>query len=316
MYRRTQAILAFALLSVLLTVPGCLAADQDSAQGDQARKDKIVANLKISFPQLQTVEVVINELKASGYEGLEEGSFTVGGRQTQKFLISSDDTKLYMISEPIDVSRSAEEVQAEMARQEQEKAAAAQKATDELNAAVEGRPFRGPADAPITVVEFSDFQCPYCSRGAQTVEQLLEKYPGDVRFVFFHFPLEFHPWAKPASIATLCAAEQSPDAFWMLHDAFFANQKDVTPQNVVGKSREFLAGSDIDMEAWSTCASDSSSDAYKAASAKIAADMGLGQRLGVQGTPGFFVNGRFLNGAVPIGQFDAIIQEIQGGATE
>ena len=80
-----------------------------------------------------------------------------------------------------------------------------------------GLPTRGNPDGPVLIVEFSDFQCPYCTRGAETMAKVLEQYPNDVKFVFKHFPLGFHNWAKSAAIASHCAGLQSDDAFWTLH---------------------------------------------------------------------------------------------------
>ena len=146
------------------------------------------------------------------------------------------------------------------------------------------------------------------------MEEVLEKYPDDVKFYFMHFPLGFHPWAKPASIAANCAGNQNADAFWVLHDAYFVNQKALTPDNVVSKSKGYLDGSGIDMVAWEKCAGDASSAEYKEEAQKVDAEMALGQSLGVSGTPGFFVNGEFLNGAQPLPAFVTIIDNIKAGS--
>ena len=228
----------------------------------------------------------------------------------QAFLVTRDDTKLYLVSAAIDASRSAEEIAAERAKQEAEELAEATRRTERLSAAIAGRPFRGTADAPITVIEFSDFQCPYCSRGAATVEQLLAQYPGKIKFVFMNFPLNFHPWAEPAAIAGLCAGGQKADAFWTLHDAYFEHQAELTVDNVLAKSKEYLAGTGIDMAVWSTCAEDKSSESYRAAAEALRADLALGQQMGVSGTPGFFINGQFLNGAQPLPAFAQIIEPL------
>jgi protein-disulfide isomerase len=283
-----------------------------SAQGDQeARKARILANLKLTYAQLEKLTVTIGEMTPSGFEGLDAGSFSInnqGRSQVQKFFVSSDDKALYLISgEPIDVSRSQQEIQAELNRRAEEAARQAATRRQELEDSVAGLPVRGNPSAPVLIVEFSDFQCPYCARGATTVEQVLEKYGEDVRFVFKHFPLGFHPWAKPASIATHCAAQQDHDAFWALHDQYFANQKAITPENVLAKTREYLAGTDVDIATWAACAEDTSSEEYKAAAAVVDADMALGQKLGVSGTPGFFVNGEFLSGAQPLQAFEPLI---------
>ncbi len=306
--RRLLIVLSLITLAVGL---GLAVAAQDSA--DDARKDKIMANLKHKFPQLQQATLVMGEIKASKYGSLDQGSFTMNGRP-QKFLVASDDTELYMVSDPIDVSMGAEELEVAQVKQEAEKAAEAAKRQVELAALAEDVPFKGNADAPVTIIEFSDFQCPYCSRAANTVEQILKKYPNDVKFVFQHFPLNFHPWAKPAAIASECAAAQNGDAFWNLHDNYFKDQKALNPGNVLAKSKEYLAGAEIDMEKWSTCAENKESAEHKAASAAVDAAMATGQKHGVSGTPGFFVNGHFLNGAQPISAFEPLIEAAKKSA--
>ena len=302
---KSLAVLAAVLVAGLLIVATAAAQDADAA-----RKARILANLKLAYPQLEKMNVVMGELGPSGYEGLDEGSFVIQGprTQTQRFFVSADDKKLYLVSgEPIDVSRTEDDIQAELAKRKEEEAQAAAQRRADLEGAIAGQPMRGNPDGKVTIVEFSDFQCPYCSRGANTVEQILEKHGDDVKFVFKHFPLGFHPWAKPAAIASHCASQQSHEAFWTLHDQYFKNQKAINPQNVLEKSREYLAGTGVDMPAWTACAEDKDSAEYQAASATVEADMALGQKLGVSGTPGFFVNGQFLNGAQPLAAFEPLI---------
>ena len=308
---KTTLGLFLALVACQLT-PAPTAAQEDP----EARKVRILANLKLAYPQLEKMNIKIGEITASDFAGLDEGSFTItnqGRSQPRRFFVTADDTALYMISgEPIDVSRSTEEIQAELDRREQEAAQVAAVRLQELEDSAAGLPTRGNPEAPVLIVEFSDFQCSYCARGANTVEQILEKYGEDVRFVFRHFPLDFHPWAKPASIGTHCAGQQNHEAFWTLHDAYFKNQKQITVGNVLTKSREYLAGTGIDMAAWAACAEDKESAEYKAAVAVIDADMAFGQKLGVSGTPGFFVNGEFLNGAQPLRAFEPLIAKAKG----
>lgn len=303
--KTTKSVLVGGLvLASLALLPASAAADE--------RGDKILANLKLQFPQLAQLNLTMGDIAASEYSGLDQGSFTMAspqGNRTQNFLVSKDDTKLFLISgDPIDVSKSKSEIDAAVAEREAEAAEAARDRRAELDSAVEGLPARGNPNAKITIVEFSDFQCPFCARGADTMEQILEKYD-DVKFVFKHFPLNFHPWAKPAAIAAHCAGEQNGDAFWKLHDKYFEDQKALNPDNVLAKSKEYLAGSGIDIDSWSDCAENKESEAYKAASAAVDADMALGSRHGVSGTPGFFVNGRFLNGAQPLSAFEPLLEQ-------
>lgn len=315
--KKLSTLFLFALLVLPLAVPAATA--QDDMQGDMvaapgevnaemdARKARILANLEFNIPQLAQVNPTIGTIEDTDIEGLQEGTLIING-QPRTFLVTADDSKFWLLaSEPIDVSRDAAEIEAEMAAQDSER-------MSRLSEEIAGEPVRGNPDAPVTIVEYSDFQCPYCARGFQTVEQLLEKYPNEVKFVFQHFPLvQIHPWARPAAIATECAANQSDDAFWVLHDAYFENQGELNPDNVVAKSKEYLAGSEIDLAVWETCASDTSSETYQAAAAEVDAELSAGQELGVSGTPGFFVNGEFLNGAQPISAFEPLIQAATAG---
>ncbi len=304
-------LLVAALLVALLPA----AALGQSGEDPEARKQRIVDNLRVEYPQLQGVEVVIEELAPSALGGFEEGTLVVGGQQRQKFLVSSDDKALYLVgSGPIDVSRSSEELAAELERQKAAAAGEALARRRQLEELSQGSPVRGNPEAPVTIVEFSDFQCPYCARGANTVEEILEKYPDDVKFVFQHFPLDFHPWAKPAAIASVCAARQDVGAFWVLHDKYFENQKAINPDNVLAKSREFLEGTGVDLAGWAACAEDRDSEQYKSASREVDEAMRIGQQLGVSGTPGFFVNGRFLSGAQPLDAFEPLIAEAKNDA--
>lgn len=286
-----------------------LAAPPGAFAEDAGIKDRIVDNLKVTYEQLRDAEVTVGEIGESTLgEGLREGTLLIGGRQ-QRFLLTADGKSLYLLGAgPIDVSRNSEEIQAELKRLDMEKMAKAAETKKTLEQATANLPFRGQPEAPVTIVEYSDFQCPYCARGAVTVHQILEKYPNDVKFVFQHFPLEFHPWAKPAAIAATCAANQKPEAFWTLHDKYFAEQKAITPDNVLEKSKEYLAGTGVDMAEWSQCAEDKESEAYKAVTATVETEMATGKRLGVTGTPGFFVNGQFLSGAQPITAFEPLIE--------
>ncbi len=274
----------------------------------EARKARILANLTHQLPQLARLAPQMGDLVPSEIPGLDRGSFTYmtqQGRQKQDFLVTVDDKQLYLIAAgPLDVSMSEQELA-------EAEAAAHAEILEKLTAAMGDFPLRGNPEAPITIVEFSDFQCPYCSRASKTVEQVLAKYPEDVKLAYAHFPLNFHPWARPAAIASECAANQDGSAFWKLHDYFFENQKQITEQNVLDKARDVLASANIDLDAWSTCAEDAGSAEYVAAAQKVDAQAALGTELGVTGTPGFFINGEFLNGAQPLQAFEQIIERLK-----
>jgi protein-disulfide isomerase len=167
---------------------------------------------------------------------------------------------------------------------------------DRITVAANG-PSKGPADAPVTIVEFSDFQCPYCAKLTPTMEQVMDKYGAKVRRVFRQFPLNFHPFAQKAAEASLCAHEQG--MFWQLHDAMFGNQQALGVDQLKAKAAEL----GLDAGTFGTCL-----DSGKYAAA-IETDIREGSAAGVNGTPAIFVNGRFINGAVPIEQITKVIDD-------
>jgi protein-disulfide isomerase len=164
-----------------------------------------------------------------------------------------------------------------------------------------GRPARGPANAPVTIVEFSDFQCPYCQSASPTVAKVLQTYGERIRFVYRHYPLPNHPAARPAAEASLCAAEQ--DQFWPYHDRLFANPSQLTNDNLKQHAAELR----LDTAKFNECF-----DGGKHAK-EVDVDMAAGNALGVSGTPAFFINGRALTGAQPFEAFKQLIDEELGG---
>ncbi len=163
----------------------------------------------------------------------------------------------------------------------------------------EGHPSFGPSDAPVTLVEFSDFECPFCGRFTPTVEQVKDAYAGRIRLVYRQFPLrEIHPNAQKAAEASLCAEEQGQ--FWELHDLMFAEQDTLTVDDLKGKAERLS----MDGDAFAACLD---SDRY---AETVQADLRAGQRLGVDGTPALFVNGRPVpGGAVPFDVIAKVIDE-------
>jgi protein-disulfide isomerase len=158
-------------------------------------------------------------------------------------------------------------------------------------------PARGPANAPVTVVAFSDFECPFCSRAVPTLKALEEEYGGKLRVAFKHQPLSNHPNAKLAAAASLAAHEQGK--FWEMHDLMFANQRQLDRASLEGYAKQLGLN-----EARFKAALDSGKF-----DAQVAADASEGARIGATGTPTFFINGRPLVGALPIDQFRRVIDE-------
>lgn len=295
--------LVFSALLVALTV-GCGPANSQSS-GDADRAATILANLRHEFPQLQSLPATVDSLRASPIEGLDQGVLTVQGGG-QPFYVTHDNTKLFLLAAPpIDVSRSTDDLAAANAERAAAASADARTRAEALAEATAGLPVRGNPAAKVTIVEFSDFQCPYCKLASATVDQLLERYPNDVKVVYAHYPLGNHAWAEPAAIASTCAAQQQAATFWTLHDAYFADQRGFTPANVMERSRTAVSNAGLDMAAWTACTTD------PATAAAVRAQAALGDQYGVSGTPAFFVNGQFINGNQPIETFVAAIEQAQ-----
>jgi protein-disulfide isomerase len=169
---------------------------------------------------------------------------------------------------------------------------------------LKGEPSKGPANAKVTIVEYSDFQCPFCARGYSTLEnQVLKEYGDKVRFVYKHYPLPFHPWAEPGAVAAECAKEQKPEAFWKVYSGLFENQQQVTPENLKEKVTGMLADTGIDMAKFNDCFDN------KKSLPKVKAQMQEGSTVGVNGTPAFIINGRLVSGAQPFENFKNIIDD-------
>ena len=158
-------------------------------------------------------------------------------------------------------------------------------------------PSRGPANAPVEIVEFSDFQCPFCLRAHPTIEQVLKDYGDRVHFVYRHYPLPGHPNARPAAEAAACAAEQGK--FWPYHDKLFATQSRLAESDLKQDAAEL----GMDAAKFNACV-----DSHKYA-AEVDADTRAGQDAGVDGTPAFFINGRLISGAQPYENFKKMIDE-------
>lgn len=163
---------------------------------------------------------------------------------------------------------------------------------------------RGNPEAPVTIVEYSDFQCPFCQRFHPTLQQVLADYPDKVRWVYRHFPIDqIHPQARPAAEASECVAEQKGnDGFWQFADALFENQ------SRLGESlfKELAQNLGLDMAQFDACFS---SRKYQE---RVETDLQEGISLGVRGTPGSFVNGELVEGAVSLASLKVVIESVLG----
>jgi protein-disulfide isomerase len=159
-------------------------------------------------------------------------------------------------------------------------------------------PERGPADARVTIVEFSDFQCPFCGRLAPILKQVLQAYPTQVRLVYRNMPLSsLHPDAAKAAEASVCAASQGK--FWEMHDLLFAEQNSLSVDALKEKARRV----GLDTQQFNDCL-----DSGKAREA-VNSDAQAGAELGLAATPSSFVNGRFISGAATFEHWAAVIND-------
>jgi protein-disulfide isomerase len=165
------------------------------------------------------------------------------------------------------------------------------------NVASAGHPTIGPANAPITIVEFGDFQCPFCKRAQPTLKEVLAHYPKKVRLVYMDFPLPFHPHAMDAAKAARCAEEQGK--FWQYHDGLFVDQAKESPADLKSLAKKL---------GLNTTRFDSCFEKAKYQNA-IEQDVAEGKKLGVDGTPSFYIDGRPLVGAVPYENFQQVIED-------
>jgi protein-disulfide isomerase len=167
-----------------------------------------------------------------------------------------------------------------------------------VEVSTDGDPAIGPEDAPVTIVEFSDYQCSYCQVWyQQTFAQLMANYPGQIRFVYRDLPLPMHPEAIPAAEAAHCAGEQ--DAYWKFHDGLFSGRY------TLGRAGydQIAVDLGLDAAAFNTCLDD---HRY---TEEVNADAADASRIGLNGTPSFVINGRILIGALPFTDFKAVIDE-------
>ncbi len=165
-------------------------------------------------------------------------------------------------------------------------------------------PSFGPADAKLTMVVFSDFECPYCREFARTMRnELPKKYPNDIRIIFKNFPIEsIHPWAFAAAEASHCIGDGHEGAFWAFHDWIFEHQGEVSGANLREKALAFAKTQNLDPSTVSACLD------HHAKADEVRASMQAGESLGIQQTPTFFLNGRQVGGALPWKNLDPVIQ--------
>ncbi len=304
-------------------------ASSEAAQGSNANAvengDSSSQDLKTFFlnkygAQLPPgVDVKVSEITSSDMKGFDKGSFDVEvtgrGKQSVPFLVS--DNGRYLIigaSSPVDLSgfedspvKGLKQGNINIGRgpvpvllSDDGKSMLVGELLDTTvdplkevsdSISMENVPTKGSESAKVVVVEYSDFQCPFCKRGADMIPQILSDYKDDVKVVYKQLPLANHKWAKPASIASLCAFEQDGEKFWSFHDAVFEKQKEINIDNSGEKLKGIATDVGLDVTAYEKCiGSEEMAD-------RVQADIKEAQSIGVSSTPTFVVDGIIVPGA-------------------
>lgn len=249
-----------------------------AASGPTSQTQKnIEAYLRNLYAFGPDVKLVVGPLKESQVEGILEADIdvTLGeNKQNAKFYVSKDGRYLFRG----DLSDMTKDPLAENLAQIR----------------MSDAPALGDPKAPVTIVEYSDFECPVCRSLHDTLRGILPNYPGKVRVIFKDFPLEqLHPWARTAAIAGRCAYQQKPEAFWKMYDLIYDNQEIISAENAWAKMTDYAAQVGLDAGSFKSCM------AGPDAAAAVNASRANGQRLEVNSTPTVFVNGRRMVGADP-----------------
>jgi len=240
----------------------------------QTQKD-IEAYLRDLYAFGPDVKLVVGPLKASPVEGLMETNVdvTIGeNKQAAKFYVSKDGKFLFR-GELSDLTKDP-------------------LAENLAEIRMNDSPAMGDAKAPVTIVEYSDFECPVCRSLHDVLRTLLPKYGGKVRVVFKDFPLDqLHPWARTAALAGRCAYQQDANVFWKLYDLIYDNQDIISASNAWTKMTDYAEQSRLDVGVFKSCM------ASPEAAAAVNASRANGEKLDVNSTPTVFVNGRRMVGA-------------------
>jgi protein-disulfide isomerase len=277
MRRISYPLVALALLTVIFPAFAQTAAPAQNPPADEAQllknSEAFVRKLFAWGPEFQVKLGPASQSPAPGYY-LVPVQITFGGQTDTGVLYISKDGKTLLRGELFDTS-------------------ADPFAGNRAKLHPDGNPSRGPADARVTLVEFSDFQCPHCRQLYEAMKTLGPRYP-QIRIVFKDLPIAaIHPWAETAALGGRCAYMQSPDAFWQIHDALFENQDFISAANIWERLVELAGQTGLDKESFKACLT--SPEAAKA----IEANIEDAKVLSVNSTPTVFVNGRPVVGGDP-----------------
>ena len=288
-------------------------------------REALYKHIRKSFNVPLAMQMELGELKPSPVAGFDQGTLTLrsGGREGTKPLLITKDGRFYYLSEVHSLEPSKFQG---LASTPDASDAPSLNVTNDLkhfffgkptdlsidpdaaNLAKikpEGAPSLGPANAPVLIVEYSDLQCPYCSKAHQEIEaNLVKTYGKKVRWIFKHYPLtNIHPWAFDAAAASLCAYKAKPEAFWKFTAAIFEKQRETTPANLRERMLASAKAAGVAGAKFEACFDG------KGGKAAVEADVAEANALGVNSTPTIFVNGRKVEGFDTFDSLKAVIDE-------
>jgi len=267
--------------------PGKVALDAES----QAVAKNIQANMKdflITNKVPAGAKVTLNWVRATPMEGLYEANFGIamGSNQGRRSIYFDQKAKHFVLGPVYTVGQIL------------------RSRIETKNMVLLDRASKGPESAPIVIVEYTDFECPYCAAAAGTLRALLKKYNNQVRLVVKHMPLDqMHPWAYDAAVTAECAAAQKPEAFWYFYDYFFDPTRRLTKENIGEKTQGFAKSIGLDVDRLKSCVE------KKEPKTRIDSDLKEATDYGFTATPTFVINGVVVVGNHPLSVFEEVIQE-------
>ena len=273
---RVNTTLKFALLALVAFAASVTSAQQPAAAPPTQTQKSIEAFLRNYFALGPDIKITVGTPKEIGNSGLFEVPIDVKSSE------GSDTVKMYLTKDG-----------RYLLRGELNDLTGDPLADNIAKFNLTNAPVFGDPKATITIVEYSDFECPVCRSLHDVLRGLLPKYP-QVKVVFKDFPLEaLHPWARTAALAGRCAYQQDPKAFWKVYDLIYDNQDVISASNAWDKMLEFAGRSGLNVDTFKSCMSSPQ------ASGEVDASLTNGKELDVRSTPTVFVNGRRINGADP-----------------
>jgi protein-disulfide isomerase len=290
------------VLLFLLVCAGCSAQSNNASQPATASsptaspelQQRIEHQVRAQYDLPPEITISVGPLRPSDISGFNNVTLTLNGRGKQQkidFLLSKDEKTLARMTR-MDLSH---DVYAERAGKMD----------------LQGRPVRGNPDAKVTIVNYDDYECPFCSRMHTTLTQdILPQYGDKIKIVYKDYPLPMHPWARHAANDANCLAKESPASFWEFADYVHGNQREITGAKDLNKSFADLdritldlgKKNGADLTALQACVKNQSDTVLKAS-------MGEAESLGVEATPTMFINGQKLEGAVDADDVRAVLNE-------